>query len=76
MLPFIRDGLGAMLRGSPRYRAWLVLLLALVAVGVYSYALQLRDGLVVTGMSDQVSWGFYIATSRSWSASRRVPCCW
>lgn len=61
MLPFIRDGLGAMLRGSPRYRAWLLLLLALVAVGVYSYALQLRDGLVVTGMSDQVSWGFYIA---------------
>jgi molybdopterin-containing oxidoreductase family membrane subunit len=61
MLSFTRDGLRAMLRGSPRYRAWLLLLLAIVAVGVYSYALQLRDGLVVTGMSDQVSWGFYIA---------------
>jgi molybdopterin-containing oxidoreductase family membrane subunit len=61
MLSFTRDGLRAMLRGSPRYRAWLLLLLALVSVGVYSYALQLRDGLVVTGMSDQVSWGFYIA---------------
>jgi Ni/Fe-hydrogenase subunit HybB-like protein len=61
MLPFIRDGLGAMLRGGTRYRAWVLLLLVLVAVGVYSYAIQLRDGLVVTGMSDQVSWGFYIA---------------
>lgn len=61
MLPFIRDGVGAMLRGGARYRAWLLLLLAFVAVGIYSYALQLRDGLVVTGMSDQVSWGFYIA---------------
>jgi Ni/Fe-hydrogenase subunit HybB-like protein len=26
-----------------------------------AYALQLRDGLIVTGMSDQVSWGFYIS---------------
>lgn len=32
-----------------------------MAVGAYAYALQLRDGLAVTGMSDHVSWGFYIS---------------
>jgi molybdopterin-containing oxidoreductase family membrane subunit len=61
MLAFIRDGLRTMLRGGARYRAWLLLLLGLVALGAFSYSIQLRDGLVVTGMSDQVSWGFYIA---------------
>ncbi|MBI3160083.1 MAG: polysulfide reductase NrfD [Chloroflexi bacterium] len=28
--------------------------------GLYAYATQLREGLVVTGMRDQVSWGLYI----------------
>jgi molybdopterin-containing oxidoreductase family membrane subunit len=61
MLAFIRDGLRAMLRGGPRYWSWLLVLLAFVILGAFSYSLQLRHGLVVTGMSDQVSWGFYIA---------------
>jgi molybdopterin-containing oxidoreductase family membrane subunit len=58
---FLLDGFRAMLRGGPRYWTWLGILTALVLIGVYSYSLQLRNGLVVTGMSDQVSWGFYIA---------------
>jgi Ni/Fe-hydrogenase subunit HybB-like protein len=61
MLAMIRDGLRAMLRGGRVYWGWLAVLAALVALGAYSYGLQLRHGLVVTGMSDQVSWGFYIA---------------
>jgi len=51
----------AMLRGGWKFRAWVGLLLLLVALGAWSYSLQLQNGLVVTGMSDQVSWGFYIA---------------
>jgi molybdopterin-containing oxidoreductase family membrane subunit len=29
--------------------------------GLYGYITQLREGLVVTGMRDQISWGLYIA---------------
>jgi molybdopterin-containing oxidoreductase family membrane subunit len=58
---FVLDGLRAMTRGSRAYWAWLGLLALLSAAGALAYGVQLRDGLVVTGMSDQVSWGFYIA---------------
>jgi molybdopterin-containing oxidoreductase family membrane subunit len=61
MLAMMVDGVRVMLRGGRVYWSWLALLLVLVLVGVASYAVQLRDGLAVTGMSDQVSWGFYIA---------------
>lgn len=58
---FLRDGAREMLRGSRAYWIWLGILAALFALGALNYFGQLRDGLVVTGMSDQVSWGFYIA---------------
>jgi len=58
---FILDGIREMFRGSREYFAWLFLLSAIVAYGVFQYSQQIADGLVVTGMSDQVSWGFYIA---------------
>lgn len=61
MFRFILDGLGEMFRGSWRYRLWLIGLLAIVLWGALNYAHQAQEGLVVTGMSDQVSWGFYIA---------------
>ena len=61
MLAFIRDGLGAMIGGGRGYRLWVTLLALLVLAGMGAYAVQLREGLIVTGMSDQVSWGFYIA---------------
>jgi len=58
---FIRTGLVAMFQGSKFYWAWLGLLLALIIIGIAFYAQQLQQGVVITGMSDQVSWGFYIA---------------
>ncbi|MFQ5872950.1 MAG: NrfD/PsrC family molybdoenzyme membrane anchor subunit [Dehalococcoidia bacterium] len=36
-------------------------LLAVIAWGVFTYSYQLRDGLIVTGMRDRMSWGLYIA---------------
>ena len=60
-LAFIRDGIAAMFRGGRGYWLWLGVLSVLVGAGVVAYAVQLRDGLIVTGMSDQVSWGFYIS---------------
>ncbi len=58
---FLLDGSRVMLRGPGLYWAWLGVLGVLIALGGWQYWIQLRDGLVVTGMSDQVSWGFYIA---------------
>lgn len=47
--------------GDWRYYTWLGVLAILCLVGLNAYAKQLVHGLVVTGMSDQVSWGVYIA---------------
>ncbi len=58
---FILDGTREMFRGPREYLLWLLALAAIVAYGAFRYTEQLTDGLVVTGMSDQVSWGFYIA---------------
>ena len=61
ILHFLADGVRAILRGSRAYWLWVAGLAVLVAVGLYCYAQQLMHGLVVTGLSDQVSWGFYIS---------------
>ncbi len=50
-----------MFSGPREYWLWLGGLALVVAFGAWNYSGQVTDGLVVTGMSDQVSWGFYIA---------------
>jgi molybdopterin-containing oxidoreductase family membrane subunit len=49
-------------RTSARYWALVAVLVAIVGWGLFAYSVQLRDGLVVTGMRDRISWGLYIAT--------------
>lgn len=61
LIAFVLDGLRVMFRGPRLYWWWLGFLLFMVALGGWSYLTQLEDGLIVTGMSDQVSWGLYIA---------------
>ena len=48
------------IKGSPQYWSWVVFLLALVGVGFGCYLYQWFEGLRITGMSRDVSWGFYI----------------
>ncbi len=43
-----------------RFYAWVGFLLAVLSWGLYAYTQQLRHGLIVTGMRDQISWGLYI----------------
>jgi molybdopterin-containing oxidoreductase family membrane subunit len=47
--------------GSKRFYAWMSFLTLLTFLGVYAYAGQFAQGLAVTGMTNQVSWGLYIA---------------
>jgi len=53
--------LGPIRQTSKLYYAWLAFLLAVLAWGGYAYYVQFRDGLIVTGMRDRISWGFYIS---------------
>jgi molybdopterin-containing oxidoreductase family membrane subunit len=50
-----------MFRGPREYWMLLTALSLVILFGVWRYSEQLTTGLVVTGMSDQVSWGFYIS---------------
>jgi Ni/Fe-hydrogenase subunit HybB-like protein len=47
--------------GDWRYFAWMGLLTVFCLFGLNAYCKQLVHGLFVTGMSDEVSWGVYIA---------------
>ncbi len=48
-------------KGNRGYYAWLTVLLGLIGVGFGVYLWQLKVGLGITGLSRDVSWGFYIA---------------
>src|SRR5512141_232692 len=47
--------------GDWRYYGWMGFLSVIVLFGINAYCRQFVHGLAVTGMSDQVSWGVYIA---------------
>jgi Ni/Fe-hydrogenase subunit HybB-like protein len=47
--------------GDRRYWGWVGMLLILMAAGSYCYLRQLNYGLGLTGLSRDVTWGFYIA---------------
>ena len=47
--------------GSKLFYAWMALLTVVAVIGARMFMIQLVEGLDVTGMTDQVSWGVYIA---------------
>ena len=49
------------LTGTKKYYGWMAALLAVIGVGFACYLWQFSFGLGITGMSRDVSWGFYIA---------------
>ncbi len=48
-------------KGNLGYGLWMAFLLLLIAIGFFFYLRQLDYGLGITGMSQDVSWGLYIA---------------
>jgi len=48
-------------KGNKWYWGWVVVLLGVIGAGLGLYLMQLKFGLGITGMSRDVSWGFYIA---------------
>lgn len=47
--------------GDWRYYTWMGVLTCIALVGLNAYCKQFANGLITTGMSDEVSWGVYIA---------------
>ena len=50
-----------MVRGGKAYYAWCFFLMAIILVGLIFYLRQHDAGLIETNLTDQVSWGLYIA---------------
>ncbi|PKN26273.1 MAG: menaquinol oxidoreductase [Deltaproteobacteria bacterium HGW-Deltaproteobacteria-21] len=48
------------LKGSQAYWGWLLVLVIIIGAGFVTYLYQFSEGLKITGMSRDVSWGFYI----------------
>ncbi len=49
------------LKGTPKFYLWLSFLLCIIGYAFIVYVFQLYYGLKITGLSRNVSWGFYIA---------------
>ena len=58
---FLGQAATQLFRGPPVYYAWILFLLSLIGIGAWAYSHQLLQGLAVTDMTDQVSWGLYIS---------------
>jgi molybdopterin-containing oxidoreductase family membrane subunit len=43
------------------YKTWMAFLTVILLACIYAYSIQFKEGLIVTGMRDMVSWGMYIA---------------
>ena len=59
-ITFVATSARFALRGGKAYWGWIALLATLIVWGVFAYVDQVRGGLIVTNMRDQVSWAFYI----------------
>ena len=60
-LNFLWDCFRLSFVGDWRYYLWMTILTLFALVGLHCYCDQLVHGLITTGLTDQVSWGAYIA---------------
>jgi molybdopterin-containing oxidoreductase family membrane subunit len=57
----INEIVKTVIKGNNTYKAWMGFLSVLAVIGLVTYYQQATQGLIVTNMRDQVSWGWYIA---------------
>ncbi|MEA3301900.1 MAG: NrfD/PsrC family molybdoenzyme membrane anchor subunit [Pseudomonadota bacterium] len=58
---FVFDFLRAGFSGGVIFWGWMLLLAFFIMLWGYGEYVQLTNGMIVTGLNDQVSWGFYLA---------------
>ena len=59
-ISFLRGSGRIIASGDRAYKIWVGALLTLIAIGLFAYSFQVRQGLIATNMRDQVSWAFYV----------------
>src|SRR3990172_8940003 len=57
---FVVDYVSYVVRGSPKFYAWMAALGVLIVVWAYAFFVQATEGLAVTGLNNQVSDGLYL----------------
>ena len=57
---FVVDYVSYVVRGSPKFYAWMACLAVLIVAWVYAFFVQATEGLAVTGLNNQVSDGLYL----------------
>lgn len=60
LLKFTAGSIRIVAKGNRWYAIWITALVLLMIQGGFAYWDQLKSGLIVSNMRDQVSWGFYI----------------
>lgn len=58
---FYKKTLKLVVSGGPLYYTWCLFLIGIILLGLTYFLRQMDQGLIVTHMRDQVSWGMYIA---------------
>ncbi|MBK1791814.1 polysulfide reductase NrfD [Persicirhabdus sediminis] len=58
---FLRIAFRLATTGSWTFYVWMIFLTCVALVGANAWAIQVRDGMIRTAMTDHVSWGLYIA---------------
>jgi molybdopterin-containing oxidoreductase family membrane subunit len=58
---FVLDFLRAGFTGGAMFWAWMLFLSFFIMLWGYGEFVQIRDGMIVTNLNDQVSWGLYLA---------------
>jgi Ni/Fe-hydrogenase subunit HybB-like protein len=58
---FLSYAIRGAFEGDWRYCVWMILLTSIFLTGLYAWGEQVRQGMILTNMSNHVSWGIYIA---------------
>ncbi len=61
MIKFLTDYLAYVFKGGIKFYAWLAFLGIFVLIWGYGNYQQFTQGMIVTGLTDQISWGLYLA---------------
>ena len=61
IIHFVTQVVLRLIKGPPIYYGWVLFLLSVIGLGMWAYFHQIQEGMGITGMTDQVSWGLYIS---------------